>query len=397
MRTTQHRGEIGERLLGLLGQVVTSDQVARAVERELGRDVQGAADADRAAPLPPELEAFWGRLGFVVIQGYGLTETTSLVSVNHPFRLGKGSIGQVLPGREIKLSEDGEILVRGESIAGSYFQGREFKPVSVEGGWFHTGDMGALDDKGNLYFKGRRKNVIISPEGMNIYPEDLESALRKQREVRDCVVFGIERNGNAEPCAVLILQDKNQDPLPTVQRANASLAEFQWIRHWVVWGEEDFPRTSTQKPQIRLIQEMASRQLAGSKVRETGGGMLADMITRVTGRNVGAISLDTSLSKDLHLSSIERVELLSALEDRLQLDLDESLFTAAGTVGDLESMLSRPARQSTGEASGTALFPEGCRCRRTRSSASGCGLQWITVKPSVPKPPVMLSEVEGRA
>jgi long-chain acyl-CoA synthetase len=205
-----------------------------------------------------------------VIQGYGLTETTSLISVNHPLKLGKGSIGKILPGRELKLAPGGEILVRGESVAKSYYQGNDMKPVLGEEGWFHTGDMGALDEQGNLYFKGRSKNVIVSPEGMNIYPEDLEIALRQQPEVRDCVVLGLERGGNSEACAVLILHDKNQKPETVIKRANESLAEFQHIRRWFVWPEEDFPRTSTQKPQTKRINEFVVSQLERTALQAEG-------------------------------------------------------------------------------------------------------------------------------
>ena len=159
------------------------------------------------AALDAETEEFWRRLSFVVIQGYGLTETTSLISLNHPFRTGEHSIGKVLEGREIKLDENGEILVRGANVAAGYWQGKELKPVSSEGGWFRTGDLGELDADGNLYFKGRKKNVIVTREGMNVYPEDLEAALRQQPGIRDCVVVGLEQGGNAEPCAVLILRD----------------------------------------------------------------------------------------------------------------------------------------------------------------------------------------------
>ena len=159
------------------------------------------------AALDAETEEFWRRLSFVVIQGYGLTETTSLISLNHPFHTGKHSIGKVLEGREIKLDESGEILVRGANVAAGYWQGKKLKPVLNEEGWFRTGDLGELDAEGNLYFKGRKKNVIVTREGMNIYPDDLEAALRQQSEVRDCVVVGLEHGGNAEPCAVLILRD----------------------------------------------------------------------------------------------------------------------------------------------------------------------------------------------
>jgi long-chain acyl-CoA synthetase len=154
------------------------------------------------AALDPETEEFWGRLGYAAIQGYGLTETTSLVSVNHPFKLGKGSIGKVLPGRELKLAEDGEILVRGGGVAAGYWDGSGRHDLTGDRGWYRTGDVGALDETGNLYFKGRKKEVIVTPAGLNIYPEDLEAALRLQPEIKDCVVVGIERGGNAEPCAV---------------------------------------------------------------------------------------------------------------------------------------------------------------------------------------------------
>ena len=154
------------------------------------------------AALPAATEKFWGRLGYAAVQGYGLTETTSLVSVNHPFKLGEGSIGKTLPGLEVKLSETGEILVRGENVSSGYWKDSGVAPVLDADGWFHTGDLGERDANGNLYFKGRQKNVIVTPAGLNIYPEDLEAELRKEPGVRDCVVIGLDRDGNAEPCAV---------------------------------------------------------------------------------------------------------------------------------------------------------------------------------------------------
>ena len=227
------------------------------------------------AALDAETEEFWRRLGFVVIQGYGLTETTSLISLNHPFRTGKRSIGKVLEGREIKLDENGEILVRGANVATGYWQGKELKPVLSEEGWFRTGDVGELDAEGNLYFKGRKKNVIVTREGMNIYPEDLETALRQQPGIRDCVVVGLEQGGNAEPCAVLILRD-SVDPETEVRRANQQLAEYQQMRRWFVWPEQDFPRTPTQKPRIAAIQQQVrqhftSRRWKRRAARRFGG------------------------------------------------------------------------------------------------------------------------------
>ena len=140
------------------------------------------------AALSGETEEFFKRMGYAVVQGYGMTETASLISLNHPFRAAQGSIGKVLPGREFRLAEDGEILVRGENVASGYWEAGALRP-SEGHGWLRTGDVGELDAEGNLRFRGRKKNVIVTPAGLNVYPEDLEAALRKQPGVRDCVVI----------------------------------------------------------------------------------------------------------------------------------------------------------------------------------------------------------------
>lgn len=308
----------------------------RAMHRQFGWKFW--AFISGGAALDGETEEFWGRLGYAVIQGYGLTETTSLISVNHPFRLGKGSIGKVLPGREVKLADDGEILVRGGGVASGYWDEHGAQKVDDAQGWYRTGDIGARDEEGNLYFKGRKKDVIVTPGGTNVYPEDLEAALRRQPEVKDCVVVGIERGGNAEPCAVVILRgDANLEAV--VQRANQSLAEFQRMRMWVEWLQEDFPRTNTQKPRRNVIREVAQAQLFEKPARRGASSPLAELIARVTGKSVGSLREDESLDFDLGLSSLDRVELLSTLEDRYQVDLSETRFSAVRTVGDLERML----------------------------------------------------------
>jgi long-chain acyl-CoA synthetase len=291
------------------------------------------------AALDHETEEFWGRLGYAVIQGYGLTETTSLISLNHPFHLGKGSIGKILPGREIKLAEDGEILVRGGGIASAYCDQHGLQPVAGEQGWYRTGDIGELDSAGNLYFKGRKNEVIVTPSGMNVYPEDLEAALRRGPEVRDCVVVGLERGGNAEPCAVLLLRDSLADPEAVVQRANKSLAEYQRMNSWYVWPEQDFPRTSTQKPRINTIRQVVQAALQSKATRRDTSSPLAELIQQISGRTPVNLSAQANLESDLKLSSLDRVELMSALEDRYHVDLSESRFASANTVGDLENLL----------------------------------------------------------
>ena len=298
------------------------------------------------AALDAETEEFWRRLSFVVIQGYGLTETTSLISLNHPFSTSKRSIGKVLEGREMKLDENGEILVRGANVAAGYWQGRELKPVLNDDGWFRTGDLGELDAEGNLYFKGRKKNVIVTREGMNVYPDDLEAVLRRQPEVRDCVVVGLEHGGNAEPCAVLILRD-SADPETIVKHANHGLADYQQMRRWLIWPEQDFPRTPTQKPKLAVIQQAVQQHFAAGDGRApTAQGALAELITRITGRSVGALTPDARLEDDLNLNSMDRVELMSALEDRYQVEVNDADFSHVTTVADLERLLHGPPQAS---------------------------------------------------
>jgi long-chain acyl-CoA synthetase len=312
--------------------------IFRSIHRQFGWKfwafISGGATLDR------DTEEFWRRLGFAVIQGYGLTETTSLISVNHPFKTGKGSIGKVLAGRELKLAPDGEILVRGSGVASGYWSAGELRSVASEEGWYHTGDIGELDAEGNLFFKGRKKDVIVTPAGMNIYPEDLESALKQQPEIKDTVVVPLAMNGNAEPCAVLIPKNQSVDPAHAVDRANRNLADYQQIRRWIVWPGEDFPRTSTQKPRRAEIAEVGQNILSGGdKAAPSGHTPFSELISRITKRSADNIPESAALDANLNLSSLERVELLSALEDRYQIDLNETRFSAVNTVGDLQRML----------------------------------------------------------
>jgi long-chain acyl-CoA synthetase len=313
--------------------------IFRRIHRQFGWKfwafISGGAALDR------ETEEFWGRLGFAVIQGYGLTETTSLISVNDPFRIGKGSIGKIMAGREVKLAPDGEILVRGAGVASGYWTAGEMRPVADDRdeGWYHTGDIGELDPAGNLFFKGRKKDVVVTPAGMNVYPEDLENALKAQPLVKDCVVIPLAVGGNAEPCAVLLVRE-HSDPVVAIEAANQTLAEYQRIRRWIVWPGEDFPRTSTQKPRRKEIAETAQKMLAtDGNASPVSDVPLSDLISRITKRSVANPVESASLDSDLNLSSLDRVELLSALEDRYQVDLSETRFAAVNTVGDLQRML----------------------------------------------------------
>jgi long-chain acyl-CoA synthetase len=311
------------------------------------------------AALSNATEEFLRRMGYAVVQGYGMTETASLISLNHPFRSAQGSVGKILPGREFRLAGDGEIVVRGENVAAGYWEKGALRLAAQENeGWLRTGDLGELDAEGNLRFRGRKKNVIVTPAGLNVYPEDLEAALCKQASIRDCVVIPFERGGNAEPCAVLLMKDAGEGAARTaVEVANASLAEYQRIRTWIVWPEFDFPRTATGKPRLGEISSRATQLLAptpGNKklaaaAFSSSSGSLDDLLSRFRGAaKASQADESTSSSASLNsLSSLDRVELLSALEERFHVELNETAFADARTVVDVERLLKDPTSRHT--------------------------------------------------
>ena len=302
------------------------------------------------AALGSATELFFKRLGFAVVQGYGMTETASLISLNHPFSAAEGSLGKILPGREFKLAEDGEILVRGENVSSGYWEKGSLQQSSGENdGWLRTGDLGGVDSNGNLKFRGRKKNVIVTAAGLNIYPEDLEAALKKQPAIRDAVVVSLNQDGEAEPCAVLLGQGRSID-IPSEARnlssravaaANVHLADYQKIRTWLVWPEPDFPRTPTGKPRLAAIAARAAEILnvgAASAPAIFSPASPIDSLAKL----LAARSLTS-------LSSLDRVELLSTLEHRYNIDINETAFSEAKSVADLERLIALPGAQASGE------------------------------------------------
>ncbi|HET7840898.1 MAG TPA: 1-acyl-sn-glycerol-3-phosphate acyltransferase, partial [Terriglobia bacterium] len=174
--------------------------------------------------------------------------------------------------------------------------------------------------------------------------QDLEAELRKDHSVRDCVVVGLEREGNAQPCAVLLLKDSanKSDADAIVQRANERLAPFQRMQHWLVWPDADFPRTPTQKPVLSRIlgaAEAAFAERQSGSFQAAPSGVLGELLKGIShGR------LATNESAPLQLSSIDRVELLSALEDRYQVDLSETEFASANSLEALERLVAQPSQ-----------------------------------------------------
>jgi len=199
--------------------------------------------------LPPALQGAWEDLGITVLQGYGATETGtgSCTTLDDH---GPGTVGRVPEGIEMRLAPDGEIQFRGRTVFSGYWNAPELTAQAfTDDGWYRTGDLGRFDDEGRLILSGRIRDMIVLPNGFNVYPEDIENALRIA-ELRDAVV--VETAPGRIEAVVLALD--GEEPAATkarvdtaVKAANASLGPNQRIAGWRLWPTEDFPRTHTLK------------------------------------------------------------------------------------------------------------------------------------------------------
>src|SRR5262249_54825833 len=136
------------------------------------------------------LANWWEALGVKVVQGYGMTEAAPIVASHWLSKRPARSVGKPVPGLDMRLADDGEVLVRGDNISPGYWQDASATAEAHIDGWYHTGDLGSFDTDGWLYLRGRKKNMIVLANGMNVYPEDVEHALLADPRVKDAVVLG---------------------------------------------------------------------------------------------------------------------------------------------------------------------------------------------------------------
>jgi long-chain acyl-CoA synthetase len=281
------------------------------------------------APLAPDVEQFWSKLGYLVVQGYGLTETAPIVTVSHPFHNREGTVGKPLAGVELKIADDGEVLVRGENVTTGYFESPGETAAAFEDGWFHTGDVGELDAEGHLRIRGRKKEMIVTPEGLKVFPEDVEKILNATPGVRESAVIGTDRVH-----AVLVLDpDANADEI--VRSANQRLEDQQKIRSVTIWPGDALPRTQSTRKLRRAEIAETIRKGPQAAQPEPENELAALLQKYAPGR---VITAQTTLD-ELGLSSLDRVQLMMELEQKRSADVDESTFSAAVTVADL----ARPA------------------------------------------------------
>jgi long-chain acyl-CoA synthetase len=267
----------------------------------------------------------------------------------------------VFPGVEVKIAPDGEILVRGPNVFQGYWQNPGATATTLVDGWYHTGDLGMLDDEGYLVLKGRKKDLIVLANGQNVYPEDIENELKQHPAVIEGVVLGLEKLGGVvEVHAVLLMHDPNEAE-NAVAFANSRLADHQRIQGYTVWPLEDFPRTHTLKVKKREVLDMlndvksSDEEIPAPAATPTTDNAVHRLIGEVGSMSVAEIRPESTLGGDLNLDSLGRVELLSAIEGEIGAYVDEAGVTPETTVAELEALVA--AAQQRGAGTPFASWP----------------------------------------
>lgn len=300
------------------------------------------------AALPIEVEKRWNAFGIHVLQGYGLTEASPVVSTNTIQHHRLGSVGKVINSVHVDIAADGELLVSGESVFAQYYRDEQkTKQAFDEQGRYKTGDLGYFDEDGYLFLHGRKKYVIVGPSGENVYPEDIEAVLKLMPGIIDASVIGRVVHGREIVYAVLLGDILN--PQEIIDAANKELAPYQHIRGWTVWPDADFPRSATRKvrkEEVRArLEAMNSQHMRRS--HKDPATPLMRIVATVTGVPLESITTTTNLVQDTHMDSLMRIELVSAIEEHFNVVLDEHAITEKTTVSDLEAyILKAPSIQT---------------------------------------------------
>ena len=248
----------------------------------LGGRLQWAVSG--GAPLSREIAEFFHAAGILVLEGYGLTETCPVLTFNRPSNFRFGSVGQALPGIELKIAPDGEILARGPNIAtrGYYKQPEATREVFDADGWFHTGDIGRLDEEGFLYITDRKKDLIITAGGMNIAPQNIENLLKTDPFISQAMVhgdrrpypvalitvnpdelrkFAREHGLPAEDPAALVKHPRVVERVGrTVEEKNAQLPSYARIKRFAVLAEDFTQETGELTPTLKVKRKVVTEK-----------------------------------------------------------------------------------------------------------------------------------------
>ncbi|MBL0212920.1 MAG: AMP-binding protein [Myxococcales bacterium] len=342
------------------------------VHRKLGGRMRLLISGGSA--LPPEtLKAFNG-LGFNLYEGYGMTESSPVLTVTRPGeKVLPGSVGRPLPGIDVKIDQPdatgvGEVIAKGPNVMSGYFENPEATAETLKNGWLHTGDLGRLDAEGNLYIVGRKKEMILGASGENIYPDELEELYRDSKFVKELSIVGLPvGDAGLETVAALVVPDYEQDGMSRedvreavrehLKKVSKALVLYKRPKVVHLW-DHDLPKTASRKVRrrdvIKELQRLERAAKGGAEAKqvsaggEAGGTWLHDLLADVSQKKRGGITSETRLD-ELGFDSLMFTELSVALEAAGVNLPDPQELLALETVADVEKLVHRLGAKSRSE------------------------------------------------
>ncbi|WP_303722585.1 long-chain fatty acid--CoA ligase [Malonomonas rubra] len=258
---------------------VTRKIVAVKVQQAVGKTTTFVSGG---AALDPAIAAGFKKLGLTLLQGYGITETSPVISAESPFKSKPGTVGEAMDGVTVKIDRpnadgEGEILVKGPNVMLGYYKNEKATMEVLQNGWYHTGDLGRFDEDGMLQICGRVKNLIVTPNGKNVYPEEVENQLLKSPFIAEIMVYGHKVGPTAEEVYAVIFPDEeslfnyekdlgngplSETEIETLLRGEVlkygkDLADYKRVKKFTL-REEEFPKTTTRKIKRYVVEPKIS-------------------------------------------------------------------------------------------------------------------------------------------
>jgi len=258
---------------------LTRKIVASKVQQAVGEKTTFVSGG---AALDPAIAAGFKSLGLTLLQGYGITETSPVISAESPFKSKPGTVGEAMNGVTVKIDQpnadgEGEILVRGPNVMLGYYKNEKATDEVLQEGWYRTGDLGRIDEDGMLHICGRVKNLIVTPNGKNVYPEEVENQLLNSRFIAEIMVYGHKVSPTAEEVYAVIFPDEenlfnyekeqgkgpmSEAEIETLIRKEVltygkDLADYKRVKKFTL-REDEFPKTTTRKIKRYVVEPKIS-------------------------------------------------------------------------------------------------------------------------------------------
>jgi len=341
----------------------------RSIHAQFGGHIR--AFVSGGAPLDPMVELDFNTMGFRVLQGYGLTETSPVITVNNFEECKYGSVGKPLPGAEVKIIAsnetgpgEGEIITKGPHVMKGYYKNPEKTSEVLKDSWFYTGDIGYFDDDGFLFISGRIKNLIVLGAGKKVFPEEIEEVMSGSPYIKEiCVLGKVAQKGIRKGCeevyAVVVpnLDMFNKDEKEKkdfvrkkisseLLRLGENLAEYKRIMDFEVWYDE-LPKTSTRKVKRKALLELISKKEAeegfekkefieSTEVVEDSLTLkLRQIISDIAKIRAEKIKVNAHLYNEMGIDSLMKVEILAGIQKELGVNIPDRLSYEITTLSDL--------------------------------------------------------------